>query len=335
MALPISILDQSPVCSGTTPAQAIHATVELARAAERLGYARYWLAEHHAMAGLADSSPEVLLAHLAARTSRIRLGSGGVMLPHYSTYKVAENFRMLEALAPGRVDIGVGRAPGGTQLVNAALESGDPADFPRHIVDLIGWLRGRLAPEHPFASLAAMPSGTSAPQPWVLGSSDFGAMLAARLGLPFVYAHFIGGDGPNVTDLYRHAFRATELGGEPRVMLATAALAADTGERARELGECIAVWRAHLHRGRSIPVPNLEQAAAYAWSPGERHAVGGERRMALGTPVQVRDRLQSLANDHGADELMIVTIAPSAETRMRSYELVAGAFAQAVAATSA
>jgi luciferase family oxidoreductase group 1 len=166
------------------------------------------------------------------------------MLPHYSAFKVAESFRMLEALAPGRIDIGLGRAPGGTRLVSAALESRDASEFPRQLIDLIGFLRGSLAPAHPLASLVAMPSGDGAPEPWILGSSEEGASIAASLGLPYVYAHFITGDAPGIPRLYRRQFRATSLGSEPRVMIATAAIAAPTDDEAQEWYAPLVLWRA-------------------------------------------------------------------------------------------
>ena len=326
MPLPLSILDQSPVVSGSAPRDAVTATIDLAGAADRLGYERFWLAEHHSMPGLADSSPELLLARISATTSRIRLGTGGIMLPHYSAYKVAENFRMLEALAPGRIDIGVGRAPGGTRMVSAALGSRDADDFPRQVIDTIGWLRGTLADAHQFASLVAMPSGEGSPEPWILGSSEYGAQLAADLGLPYVYAHFISGNAPGITALYRRHFRATSLGSQPRLMIATAAISAPTDDEAQELFLPAALWRARILRGLSSPVPSLAEARGHAWDPGEFESAKRSRRVAVGEPGKVRELLETLAEDHGADEAMIVTILPEYALRLRSYELIANAF---------
>ncbi len=330
MPLPLSILDQSPIVSGTTPRAAVAATIELASVAERLGYDRFWLSEHHAMSGLADASPEILLARLTASTSRIRLGTGGIMLPHYSAFKVAETFRMLEALAPGRIDLGLGRAPGGAGIVNAALESRDPAEFPQQIADIVGWLRGTLPTSHPFASVVAMPAGEGAPEPWILGSSEYGAMLAADLGLPYVFAHFIAGDAPRIPALYRSRFRPTGFGSEPRVMLATAAIVAPTAEEAHELYAPLVLWRAQLQRGISTPVPSIADAREHAWAPGEYAAIVRARRVAVGEPATVRERLETLAAEHGADEAMIVTIVPYA-ARTRSFELLADAFAPVLA----
>jgi luciferase family oxidoreductase group 1 len=326
MSLRLSVLDQSPVIAGGTPRDAVLATLELAIAAERLGYDRFWLAEHHAMQGLADASPEILLARLTATTSRIRLGTGGIMLPHYSAFKVAESFRMLEALAPGRIDIGLGRAPGGTRLASAALESRDASEFPRQIIDLVGFLRASLAPGHPLASLVAMPSGDGAPEPWILGSSEEGASIAASLGLPYVYAHFITGDAPGIPRLYRRQFRATSLGSEPRVMIATAAIAAPTDDEAQELYAPLVLWRARILRGISTPVPTLAQTRAHDWEPGEFASAQRSRRVAVGDPATVRERIETLAAEHVADEAMLVTIVPDYAARLRSYALIAEAF---------
>ena len=331
--LPLSILDQSPIVAGAIPRDAVAATIELASLADRSGYARYWLAEHHSMNGLADSSPEVLLGRLSASTSRIRLGTGGIMLPHYSAYKVAENFRMLEALAPGRIDIGLGRAPGGARIVHAALESRDPGEFARQVVDTIGWLRGTLPASHPLASVVAMPSGEGAPEPWILGSSEYGAMLAADLGLPFCYAHFITGDGPNITHLYRERFTPTSLGSQPRVMIATHAIAASTDEEAQELYAALVLWRARILRGISTPIPSLEETRAHAWAPGEFASAQRSRRVAAGEPAMVRERLETLADEHAADEAMILTIVSRYADRLRSYELIAEEFAKVALTT--
>jgi len=327
MTLPLGILDQSPVVAGTAPADAIAATLALARTAESLGYHRYWLAEHHATRGLADAAPEVLLGRLTAETSRIRIGSGGVLVPHYAALKVAEQFRMLEALAPGRIDLGIGRAPGGSRRVTAALGTHDVQTFPRQVVDLLGFLAGDLPAEHEHATLGAMPTGAASPEVWMLGSSDYGAMLAAELGLPYAYAHFIAGDAERLTRLYRRAFRPSVRRPEPRVLLALAALAAPTPE---EAARTIDLWRLRIRRGIDLPVPDRAEAQAYPFAGDEREEVRwNRRRLALGTPRAVRARIEELVAAHGADEAMIVTIAPSYAERTRSYTLLAEAFAEA------
>src|SRR6202011_825721 len=206
-----------------------------------------------AMQGLADPAPEVLLARIAAETTRMRIGTGGVLLPHYSALKVAEQFRMLEALAPARIDLGIGRAPGGSQRVSMALESREIRDFPRQVQDLIGYLDRTLAEQHPFAKLVAMPSGETSPEVWLLGSSDYSAALAAELGLPFAFAHFISGDAEGVTRMYRRHFRPSPRLQEPRVLIAVAAIAAETPEEAEELAATIDLWRLRIRRGSDLP----------------------------------------------------------------------------------
>jgi luciferase family oxidoreductase group 1 len=327
MAFPLGVLDQSPVLSGMTPADAIRATIALAKRAETLGYKRFWLAEHHAMRGLADASPEILLARLTAETSNIRLGTGGIMLPHYSAFKVAETFRMLETLAPGRIDLGVGRAPGGTRLVSAALESRDPATFPTQIADIEAFFAGTAPATGEFASLVAMPSGDSSPQIWMLGSSEYGALLAAEMGLPYTYAHFISGDAPDVTRAYRERYRPSLRHPVPRVIVALGALVAESDAEAERLALPVMLWRMLLLRGRSGPVPTLAEAEAYPWTQLERYEVARTRRLMTGRPSAVRTKIETLVAEHGADEVMIVTIAPDYATRERSYALLADAFA--------
>jgi luciferase family oxidoreductase group 1 len=327
MAFPLSILDQSPVVSGASPREAVLATVALARRADDLGYHRYWLAEHHAMRGLADAAPEVLLARLTAETSRIRLGTGGIMLPHYTAFKVAETFRMLEALAPGRIDLGIGRAPGGTGLVAAALESRDVAGFPQQVEDTIEFLDGTTPAGSPFAPLRAMPSGTTSPAVWLLGSSEYGALLAAEMGLPYAFAHFIGGDAAAIVRAYRERFRPSPRAGKPYAMLALAVIVAPTDEEAEELALPLALWRLRVFRGISSPVPSLDETRAYAWTPREREETLRARRVVAGSPATARARIEALIAEHHADEAMIVTIAPDYASRLRSYELLAEAFA--------
>ncbi len=334
MSFPLGILDQSPVVSGALPRDAVAATIDLARRADALGYRRYWLAEHHAMRGLADASPEVLLARLTAETARIRLGSGGIMLPHYSAFKVAESFRMLEALAPGRIDLGIGRAPGGTPLVSAALESRDPSIFPAQVAATIEYLRG-ARPNEERAPLSAMPSGPNVPQVWMLGSSEYGARLAAEMSLPYSYAHFIGGEGVHITHAYRARFVPGPGQPAPYCAIALAAIAAPSDEEAEALAWPLRLWRLRVTQGLSTEVPSLEEARAYPWTPRERDEAMRSRRMIAGSPGTVRERVSELVAQYGADEAMIVTITPDYATRRRSYELLAEAFALTPAASPA
>lgn len=323
--IPLSVLDQSPIAPGATPRDAIAATIALAKRCEALGYRRYWLAEHHASHNLADASPEILLARLTAETTRIRLGTGGIMLPHYSAFKVAESFRMLEALAPGRIDLGLGRAPGGTRLASAALESRNPALFPQQVVDTIGFLERTLEPDHPLAQLWASPEGDTIPDVWLLGSSDYGALLAAQLGLPYSYAHFIGGDYPEITRAYRERFQPSHLCAEPHAMITVSTVVAATDADAERLALPGMLSRLRRHRGIQAPFPTVEEAEAYPWTPQERYEAEQTRRVVAGAPATVRARLEALVHEYAVDELMILTVVPDYAARERSYELLAEA----------
>ena len=327
MSLPLSILDQSPVVADAQPADAVAATISLARRADQLGYRRYWLAEHHAMRGLADASPEVLLARLTAETRRIRLGTGGIMLPHYSALKVAESFRMLEALAPGRIDLGIGRAPGGSGLVSVALGSRDVASFPDQLAETLEFLDDATPAGSAFAPLVAVPSGTTSPEVWMLGSSEYGALLAAERGLPYAFAHFIGGNAPELVHAYRARYRPSARYPQPRAMLALGAIVAPTDEEAEALALPVALWRMRLFRGLPGPIPSLREAHEYPWTPLERHELARARRTVAGSPQSARRQIERIAAEHGADEAMIVTITPDYASRERSYALLADAFA--------
>jgi luciferase family oxidoreductase group 1 len=327
----VSVLDQSPIRTGGTAAEAVAETVELAQACERWGYHRYWLAEHHASRGLAGSTPEVLVAHVAARTSRIRVGSGGVMLSHYSALKVAENFRMLETLYPGRIDLGIGRAPGSDPRTARALAHGPGAlgieHFPAQISDLLGFLRGDLPQGHPFRGIRAMPDGPTTPELWLLGSSDEGAELAARFGTAFAFAHFISDEGgAEVTRAYAARFRPGVLEA-PRASVAVFALAADTEAEAQRLAKSRDLWITRLYTGRPGAFPSVEEAETYPYTEQELAIVHHARRRTIaGAPEQVRDRLLALAGAYGAAELMIVAITFDFKARLRSYQLLAEAF---------
>jgi len=327
----LGVLDQSPIISGHTPAQAVAETVALAAAADRLGYARYWLAEHHAVAALADPCPEILLARIASVTERIRVGTGGVLLPYYSALKVAEVFRMLEALFPGRIDLGIGRAPGGDALTAQAVSRGHytfAEDFPQQVRDLVGFLDARLPSDHPFAAVKAMPAGAGAPEIWLLGSSDYSGGLAALLGLRFAFAHFItaqGGDA--VMQAYKSEFLPSVREDEPRALLCVFALCAPTGAEAERLAAAIDLRRLHMALGVDAPVPTCEEAAARAYTEREAAYIRSQRaRVVLGDPDTVRARLLALADQYGADELMVLTITGDYASRRRSYELIAEAF---------
>jgi luciferase family oxidoreductase group 1 len=329
---PLSVLDQSPVRAGKTPADAVRETLDLAVTVERLGYHRYWLAEHHGTPGLAGSCPEVLIGQVAARTTRLRVGSGGVMLPHYSALKVAEQFRMLETLFPGRIDLGLGRAPGSDQRTAAALREGmvDPGldRFPERIADLLGFLRGALPAGHPFGRVRAMPEGPGIPEVWLLGSSDASAACAAGLGTAFSFAHFINADGgAEVTRAYRTAFRPSPELPAPRAGVAVFTICADTEAEALRLLRSRDLAMLRLYAGRPGPYPTVEEAEAYPYTPYELAVVQDLRRRAVaGAPEQVVARLAALRAEYQADELTIVTITHDEKARLRSYELLAQAW---------
>jgi len=328
----ISILDQSPIVSGHTPAQAIHATLELARAADRLGYHRYWLAEHHAIAALADPCPEVLLARLGAETKCMRIGTGGVLLPYYSAFKVAEVFRMLEALYPGRVDLGIGRAPGGDARTAHAVAGGQfPSadDFAQRVWELVGHLDGTLPEDHPHRRVRVQPGGGTAPQVWLLGSSDYSGLLAAQLGLRFAFAHFINAKGGDaVTRAYRERFQPSARELAPAAIVCVFAICAATDAEAERLAASIDLRRLHMALNLDTPVPTLEEAERHAYTEEERRYVMSQReRAVIGGPEKCRRELTALVERYGADELMLITITGDYATRLRSYELLAAAFA--------
>jgi luciferase family oxidoreductase group 1 len=331
VALKLSVLDQSPVISGRTPAQAVAATLELARQADRLGYHRCWLAEHHAIAALADPCPEVLLARLGAETHRLRIGTGGVLLPYYSAFKVAEVFRMLEALYPGRVDLGIGRAPGGDARTAHAVGGGQmPSadDFPQRVWEVVGHLDGTLPEDHPHRHVRLQPGGDTAPEVWLLGSSDYSGALAAQMGLRFAFAHFInprGGDA--VTRAYRERFRPSAREAAPAAIVCVFVICAATDAEAERLAASIDLRRLHMALNLDTPVPTLAEAEAHAYTEEERRYVRAQReRAVIGGPAHCRDALLALAERYAADEVMALTITGDEASRLRSYELLAKAF---------
>ena len=333
MALALSVLDQSPIPDGSTPADAVRMTLELAQLCDRLGYRRYWLAEHHASEALAGTVPEVLICRVAALTTRLRVGSGGVMLPHYSALKVAESFRMLETLFPGRIDLGIGRAPGSDQRTARLLQpSGQPLGiehYPYQVRDLIAWLHDALPENHPAHGVIAQPMGESAPDVWLLGSSDDSAALAAHFGLPFCFAHFITPDGgAEITQAYTKHFRPSALHPEPRPMMALSVMCATTDEEADRLAMSRDLWAMRLRTtGQPGPIPSLEEALAYPYSESERDYMARlRRRTAVGSPATVRAALELQAAAYGVGEIMAVTICHDFAARLRSYELLAHAF---------
>jgi luciferase family oxidoreductase group 1 len=328
--VPLSILDLAGVGAGSTPSDALRTTTDLAIAAEALGYHRFWVAEHHGMPAVASAAPAVLLAHVGAHTSRIRLGSGGVMLPNHAPLTVAEQFGTLAALHPGRIDLGLGRAPGTDQLTAFALRRrADPAadDFVDRLAELRHFLDRDFPADHPFSRIRATP--VSSVPIWLLGSSDFSARLAAQLGLPFAFAHHFAGAGGNTglaLDLYRDTFRPSAVLDRPWAMIGVTALAADDEETARFEAGAGALSMLLLRTGRLQETPTPEQAAAYPYSPAERDLIAAmQSTEVIGSAEAVRSGLDELVGRFGVDELMITTRAHGAKARLRSYELIAQA----------
>ena len=327
----LGVLDQSPVRVGATYTDAINESVALAQATEKLGYSRYWLAEHHAADGFAGSAPEILIGRIAGATDRIRVGSGGVMLSHYSPYKVAETFRVLEVLYPGRIDLGIGRAPGSDRHTAVALAYGNQLGieyFPNKVLDLRAFLAGEKPVTEALHGIRATPETGSAPDLWILGSSAESAKMAAQFGIQFSFAHFINPyPGGEVSRAYRDEFEPDGSLSEPRTSVGIFAICAETEEEAIRLAKSRDLWRLRADQGRLGQIPTVEEAEAYTYTEAERAQIEHNRiRYVVGDPTQVKTRLEELANDHEAEELVLLTITPDYESRVKSYELIAKAF---------
>jgi len=326
----LSVLDQSTVISGRSPDASIRESLALARLCEELGYHRYWVAEHHNSSSIAGSAPEVLIAAIAATTSRIRVGSAGVMLPHYSALKVAEQFRVLEAIAPGRIDLGLGRAPGSDGRTAYALNpnAADAAEhFPSAVRDLLAWTHGtKLVEGHPFRDVQAQPAGPTAPEFWILGSSDYGAQVAAHFGLPYCFAHFItdGAGAEQALDAYRRNFRPSEYSATPHAAVTVWALAAETEAEAERLFASRAMARLWRDRGVYAPLPSPEEALAVPLTEAERAQIARIRGRAIfGTPDRVAEKLRALATGLELAEIAVLTATHDGTARRRSYTLLA------------
>jgi luciferase family oxidoreductase group 1 len=326
----LSVLDQTPVIDGHSVADAIAATIELAQLADDLGYTRYWCAEHHGLQGVSNPCPEVMLARLGSVTKRIRIGSGGIMLPYYSPFKVAEQFMMLEALFPNRIDLGVGRAPGGDMRTAQAVAAGAynrGEIFPQQVADLVAMMDGRLPADHLAQGVLLQPQVETRPQLWVLGSSEFGGLLAAQLGLRFSFAHFINAHfGHQVALAYRERFTA---GHEAKPYLAAAVfvICADTEQEAADLEKAVDLRRVQMAYGLNAPIPTVEQGIAQEYGEREQLVIDREKpRSIIGTPERVTERMLALQEQFQADELVVLSVAGSYRARLRSYELLAEAF---------
>ena len=326
MSRRLSVLDQAPISEGATAGDALRGSVELARRCDALGYHRYWVAEHHGTPALACTSPEALIGPLAAATSRLRIGSGGVMLPHYSPFKVAETFSLLSSLYPGRIDLGLGRASGTDPRTSLALQRDRgvqaPDDFPEQLAELLAYLSCSIPAQHPFARQGEALAPLSKPEPWLLGSSPQSAIWAAQLGLPYAFADFINREGAAYAAMYREQFQPSAALAAPRVVVAAWALAAETDALAERLASSSRMLFQLFRAGRLIPVPTVERALEFL---GERPSPIA-RRTVVGSPGRVRAGLEALADEYGADEVMVVTITHDPLARARSYELLAREF---------
>jgi len=325
----LSVLDQSPISEGMAGAEALRNTLDLARLADALGYHRYWVAEHHGTPMLAGPSPEALIGPVASATSAIRVGSGGVMLPHYSPLKVAESFSVLSGLYPGRIDLGIGRAAGTDPVTTHALQrdrrTGMPDDFPEQLAELLAYLEDCLPESHPFRRLAKLPGLPESPEPWLLGSSQQSAIWAGELGLPYAFADFINPRGAGIAALYRERFVDSERLPAPRTAVCLWTICANSDAEAERLASSSRMGMSMLRQGRLIPVPPVERALAYLESRGRPSTPSG-RRAVLGSPATVKAGIERVAEEYGAEEVILVTITFDHAARRRSYELVAEAF---------
>ena len=327
----LSVLDQSPISEGSTGVDALRNTIDLARHVDRLGYHRYWVSEHHGTPMLAGPSPEALIGPIASATSRLRVGSGGVMLPHYSPLKVAETFSLLAGLFPRRIDLAVGRASGTDPSTAFALQRDRrhpaPDDFPHQLAELLAYLGDTLPANHPFTRLSAtLPGLPEVPTPWLLGSSAQSGIWAAELGLPYAFADFISPDGVEIVERYRKSFAPSRWGAAAEAMVAVWVVCAETDEEARRIASSSSMAFSLLQRGELIPVPPIDRALRYLAEQPPRNGPQRARRRIVGAPATVRAGIEAVAAEYGADEVMIVTITYDHADRRRSYELIADAF---------
>ena len=317
-----------PIRAGSTASAALQESVALARLTERLGYVRYWFAEHHSMGSIASSAPEILIAHIAAATSRIRVGSGGIMLPNHPALRVAEVFHTLEALHPGRIDLGIGRAPGTDPAASRALRPFDAEQFPQQVAELLSLSRRAFPPEHPFASVRVVPADVTLPPIWVLASSGATASFAGSLGLGYGFARHFSPNPPGpAIRAYRAAFQPSAQFPAPHVILGVSAICAPTDAEADYLATSTDLGWVRLHRREFGPVPSPEEASRYPYTPQDRVIVEANRlRHFIGTPEKVASIIRHAAEDVAADEVMVTTMIYGREERTRSYELLAGAW---------
>ena len=330
--IPLSILDLSVVTSGTKPAAALRNSIDLARHADELGYVRYWLAEHHNLSSVASPAPDLMIGQIAAVTRHIRVGSGGVMLPNHAPLMVAERFKMLEALFPGRIDLGLGRAPGTdgatAHALRRRLEAREGDDFLERLHELTLWETREFPPGHPYNNVVAMPDDVPLPPIWLLGSSDYSSDLAAQVGMGFAFAHhFASHDAVDALVHYRANFTPSRWRTKPHGILAVAAVAADTDAEAERQASSMDLNRLRRDRGQYLPLPSIEEAEAYPYTDADRASIARNRsKLFVGSPATVLAKLQPLITASEADELMIITAVYDHDARKKSYSLLAEAF---------
>lgn len=326
----LGVVDQSPIPAGQSPASALHNSIDLAQRCEDFGYSRYWVAEHHSSGGLSGAAPEILISQIASATSSIRVGSGGVMLTHYSSYKVAEQFRTLEAFHPDRIDLGLGRAPGSDRTTAAALAKGPgalgPEHYPAQIRELWDYLHDAPDPSGPFAHVRATPQVDTCPEIWLLASTEGSASIAAHFGMPMSFAHFITlEDGGAIARAYRDQYNPSAAFPEPKVNVAAAVICAETDDEADRLASSLRAWRT---RGLEGAIPTVDDAMAYeAKRQFAVTALPARKPLICGSPETVAGQLEQLADEYETDEVLLVTIVHDHEARVRSHELIAGQFA--------
>lgn len=325
----LSVLDVSPVTTGSDAAQAFRNTVELAQLADALGYHRFWLAEHHGMPSIASSVPEILIGHVAGATKSLRVGAGGIMLPNHAPLRVAEAFHTLEALYPGRIDLGIGRAPGTNPETSRALRPFDAEQFPAQLSELVALSRAEFPADHPFHKVQVVPTDVPLPPIWILGSSGASAQLAGTRGMGYGFAsHFSPTPPGPALRAYRAAFRPSPWFEKPHVILAVSAICAPTDEEAEHLATSMELSWVRMQRGELLPLPSPEEAQAYPYSDLELTIVRNYRSLGIvGSPGNVRERVTALVDETQADEVMVMTMVYSHKARLRSYELLAEAFA--------
>jgi luciferase family oxidoreductase group 1 len=326
--IPLSVLDLAPVSEGSSAGDALRDAVALAQLCERLGYLRFWFAEHHGMPNIACSAPEILIEHVASATSTIRVGSGGIMLPNHAPLRVAENFHTLAALHPGRIDLGVGRAPGTDPATSRALHPFDSEQFPQQLQELLALSRRGFPPGHPFATVRVVPEGVPLPPIWVLASSGATAAFAGSMGFGYGFArHFSPAPPQPAIDAYRAAFTPSDQFPEPHVILGVAVICAPTDEEADYLATSSDLVWVRRHRGDMRPFPNPEEASRYEFRPEDRPLVEANRqRQFVGSPDRIVSMLRQIASETNADELMVTTMVHGKAERLRSYELLAQAW---------